>query len=154
MQNEREPRQGAWHLRQSYYSNHRDWTHDTQQQYIETMMDQNKGFDLVSVHVYPSADLYRFNLSPSELFQYTVNQMKQRNRTMFLGEFGVPLPDRHNKSSPIYGFTKEMVEIVKNEDVLANYWVWEFPNQNNSMSIYPGLDDDTIRVLQSSSIAE
>ena len=75
--------------------------------------------------------------------------MKQRNRTMFLGEFGVHLPDRHNKSSPIYGFTKKMVEIVKNEDVLANYWIWEFPNQNDSFSIYPGLDDDTIRVLQS-----
>ena len=143
------PRQGAWHLRQSYYSKHRDWTHDTQQQYIETMMDQNIGFDLVSVHLYPSADLHRFNLSPSELFQYTVNQMKQRNRTMFLGEFGVHLPDRHNKLSPIYGFTKKMVEIVKNEDVLANYWIWEFPNQNDSFSIYPGLDDDTIRVLQS-----
>ena len=51
----------------------------------------------------------------------------------------------------MYDFTKEMVEIIKNEhDMLgANYWIWEFPNQNNSMSIYPGLDDDTIRVLQS-----
>jgi hypothetical protein len=84
--------------------------------------------------------------------------MKQRNKSVFLGEFGVHLPDRRNQSSPIYTFTKEMVHIITKENhksdinkhavLLGLYWIWEFPNQNSSFSIYPGLDDDTISVLQ------
>ena len=53
------PRTDAFHLRQSYYSKHRDWTHDTQQEYIQTILDQNQGFDLISMHLYPSPDSYR-----------------------------------------------------------------------------------------------
>jgi hypothetical protein len=46
-------------------------------------------------------------------------------KAVYLGEFGVSLPDRHNASSPIYAFTQEMLAAAQSSGAaLATLWTW------------------------------
>lgn len=44
------PRQGAWHLAQSYYAPQRDWGLDTEAQFTESVATQSAGCDIISYH--------------------------------------------------------------------------------------------------------
>jgi len=73
--------------------------------------------------------------------------LKSSNQSVYVGEFGVKLPDRRDSHSRFYNYTRDMIQMVREENLLATYWVWEFPDQNSTWSIYPGKDDETIDVL-------
>jgi hypothetical protein len=149
-------RPSAAHLRSSYSSPSRDWTKDTLEEFSKSFVDQCAGCDLCSVHIYPGADNQRFG-SPHE---YSLLDAAGKalaavgTKRVYLGEFGVPLPDRHNTSAPTYNYTEEMLAHMRDQmpsqqaPMLATYWQWMAPNQAATWSLFPGKDDRTIRLLQ------
>ena len=146
-------RRNAWHLRQSYYERERDWDDDTREEYLQTVRDQSKCCNLISMHVYPKGGSWRWNnvsVSVVDVVRFTSRMIMSTNQSVYVGEFGVSLPDRRNEQSIDYNFTQEIVVTVREEEqiALATYWVWEFPGQSSTWSIGPGLDEATIRVLQ------
>ena len=146
------PRPSAWHVRHSYDRRQRDWTADTQQEFTQTLFDQNSGCDLISVHMYPGKDNTRWHMSASELLSFTIQTVRSQsssNQSVYLGEFGISLPDRRNVSSSTCNFTANLLQIVRTEGILATYWVWEFEGQEHTWSIgMDGLDQRTIDELR------
>lgn len=149
-------RPAAEHLRSSYSLPSRDWTKDSIDEFSKNFVDQCAGCDLCSVHIYPGADNQRFG-SPHEysLLDAAGEALAagNNNKRVYLGEFGVPLPDRHNASAPRYNFTQDILAHMRDQPaqlapVLATYWQWMAPNQATTWSLFPGKDDRTIRLLQ------
>jgi hypothetical protein len=152
------PRPNAEHLRASYHEPQRDWSLDNTTQFQTNVLDTCEGCDLCSLHVYPSATNRRWNL-PNEWSLLDVaaaalnkNQELTQKR-LYVGEFGVSLPDRHNSSASDCNFTAGMVAHMQTmpagaAPVLATYWQWMAPNQAATWSIFPGQDEHTIGILQ------
>jgi hypothetical protein len=149
-------RPSAWHLRNSYFLKNRNWSKDTQKEYIQTIIDQNECCNFISMHLYPGIDNIRWNMSTSQVLKYTIETIKNKfgeQKQIYLGEFGVSLPDRRNPSSLNYNFTSEILNVVKEEVLLATYWVWQFQGQLTTMSIEAnGLDEHTINELRSANV--
>lgn len=160
------PRPAAHHLALSYHQKQRDWTLDTEAELVEVLQLFHRDLDLISVHIYPgppscaidpslpTCDNYRFGKSPSYLLSVAARAAAASGKTVYLGEFGLSLPDRRNSSSLIYNFTEQMLESAKSVGVsLATYWTWEDANQAGSYGIFPanetGTNDaQTIQMLQ------
>ena len=142
-------RPSAEHLRRSYHSPHRDWGADSRQDFQTNFRDICKYCELCSVHVYPGAQNQRWGLREVDLVNVAAQAVQnQSTQSVYLGEFGVSLPDRHDVSSLSYNFTASMLSHAKSAAKLATYWVWMFPGQNLTWSIYPGQDQRTINILQ------
>lgn len=150
------PRQGAWHLSQSYHEQQRDWSMDSVQQFEHIVRIQSSGCDLISYHYYGGEDNKRFgpatctgNRAPctsktecclgeatsAVLFHYLVTAAKKAGKQWYIGEFGTTSPaDRR--------FTLELLSQLRQVPpmegpVLATMWVWEFGGSQPNISISP-----------------
>ena len=164
------PRGSAWHLRESYHAPRRDWSADTQQQFEQTIGDQNAAVDVVSVHVYPNAQNVRPKWTPpiaqpSGLVAAAASAAFAHGKGFYLGEFGVQVADRPyiNKTADgkAYAYFSRAIDAVaaaaadkvrpKGAFVGSTTWVWEFtsnPPNNDTWSLWPGRDDPMIATMQ------
>ena len=162
------PRGAAHHLALSYNAPQRDWTADSAAQLQSVLTLTHRDLDLISVHIYPgpaacaasstpsaqSCPNYRWGTQPWDLLAVAADAAAASGKAVYLGEFGVSLPDRHNASSPIYNFTERMLTAAQQHGVqLATLWSWELGAQNATYAIYPANatsqnDARTIRALQ------
>ena len=150
------PRPAAHHLALSYHAAARDWTKDTEEELVQVLDLFHTGLDLICVHIYPGDPLcvetptlpqcesaYRFGHGPTYLLSVAAKaaaMAKPKQKFVYLGEFGTPLPDRHNASSPLYNFTVDMLDAAKKLNApgtLATYWSWEDANQVDTWGIFP-----------------
>ena len=103
------------------------------------------GLDLESLHVYPSVENFRFGKQPGYMLSIAAKAARAAStasakKAVYLGEFGVSLPDRHNASSPIFNFTRDMLAAAAASSVrLATYWAWEDANQRQTWGIWGAL---------------
>ena len=160
------PRPAAHHLALSYRERQRDWTKDTEDELVSVLQLFHTSLDLISVHIYPgpptcvadpsaaSCDNYRFSHTPPYLLQVAARAAAASGKGVYLGEFGVSLPDRRDSSSPIYNFTQQMLEAAQDAHVsLATLWAWEYANQAQTYGLFPPdgtsrNDERTIQALQ------
>ena len=149
------PRPAAHHLALSYHAAARDWTKDTEEELVQVLDLFHTDLDLICVHIYPGDPLcvetptlhqcesYRFGHGPTYLLSVVAKaaaMAKPKQKFVYLGEFGTPLPDRHNASSPLYNFTMDMLDAAKKLNApgtLATYWSWEDDHQVNTWGIFP-----------------
>lgn len=155
------PRPAAHHLALSYNGEQRDWTKDTEQELIDVLQLFHTDLDLISVHIYPgppscvsnpsppTCDNYRFGQPPPYLLRVAAKAAAASRKQLYLGEFGLTLPDRHNTSSPIFNFVEEMLAAAKDSGAsLATLWTWEDENQAQTYGVFPKSDVHTVQVLQ------
>ena len=194
------PRSAAHHLARSYHAPQRDWTNDTEAELQAVLQLGHTGLDLMSLHVYPNLDNFRFGKPPGycelqhkcqllcifnirddgELplknddfaLKMAIHFCNSRyllsiaakaasaastatmKKRVYLGEFGVPLPDRRDAASPIFDFTRDMLAAAAENSVqLATYWSWEDANQRQTYGLFPANatarnDEHTIQLLQ------
>eukprot|EP01046_Picozoa_sp_COSAG06_P097427 COSAG06_NODE_43538_length_371_cov_0.750000_1_plen_105_part_10 len=76
-------------------------------------------------------DNYRWGQPPSYLLHVAARAAAAATaagggskKAVYLGEFGVSLPDRHNASSPIYGFAEMLAAAQSSGAALATLWTW------------------------------
>ena len=161
------PRPSAKHLALSYPSHQVDWTKDTEQELVEVLQLFHTGLDLISVHIYPgpaacaadpsppTCDNYRFGRPPPYLLHVAAKAAAASGKALYLGEFGLSLPDRRDPSSPIYNFTEQMLDAAQSAGAaLATIWSWEDSNQAQTYGLFPANETDqndarTIQALQS-----
>ena len=161
------PRPSAKHLALSYPSHRVDWTKDTEQELVEVLQLFHTGLDLISVHIYPgpaacaadpsppTCDNYRFGRPPPYLLHVAAKAAAASGKALYLGEFGLSLPDRRDPSSPIYNFTEQMLDAAQSAGAaLATIWAWEDSNQAQTYGLFPANETDqndarTIQALQS-----
>ena len=161
------PRPSAKHLALSYQKHQGpDWTKDTEEELVEVLQLFHTGLDLISVHIYPGpaacvADPsppicgeYRFGHPPPYLLSVAAEAAAASGKQLYLGEFGVSLPDRRDPSSPIYNFTEQMLDAAQSAGAtLATIWSWEDANQAQTYGLFPANETDqndarTIHALQ------
>ena len=161
------PRPSAKHLALSYQKHQGpDWTKDTEEELVEVLQLFHTGLDLISVHIYPgpascvanpsppTCDNYRFGHPPPYLLSVAARAAAASGKHLYLGEFGVSLPDRRDPSSPIYNFAEQMLEAAQSAGAaLATIWSWEDANQVQTYGLFPANETDqndarTIRALQ------
>ena len=153
------PRPAASHLARSYRAPQRDWTKDTEAELQAVLQLTHTGLDLVSLHVYPGPDNARFGKPPGFLLSVAAKAASAAStasmkKGVYLGEFGVSLPDRRNASSPTFNFTRDMLAAAAGSSAqLATYWAWEDANQRQTFGLFPPNataqnDEHTIHVLQ------
>ena len=153
------PRPAAQHLARSYHAPQRDWTNDTEVELQEVLQLQHTGLDLISLHIYAHPDNYRFGKPPAYLLSIAAKAASAAStatmqKRVYLGEFGESLPDRRDAASPIFNFTRDMLEAAAEASVqLVTYWTWEYRWQRQTWALYPANatarnDEHTIQVLQ------
>ena len=139
------PRPAALHLARSYHAPHRDWTNDTEAELQAVLQLAHTGLDLVSLHVYPSRENFRFGKQPGYLLSIaakaaSATSTASMKKGVYLGEFGVPLPDRHDATSPIFNFTSDMLAAAADASVqIATYWTWEDGTQRQTWGLCSNL---------------
>jgi hypothetical protein len=164
------PRPAAKHLAHSYHKRQTDWTKDTEGELVEVLQLFHTGLDLISVHIYPGpaacvadpssakCENYRFGQPPRYLLQVAAKAAEASGKALYLGEFGLSLPDRRDPSSPIYNFTEQMLGAAQNAGaMLATIWAWEDSNQVQTYGLFPANETDrndarTIRALQAAAV--
>jgi len=171
------PRPAAHHLALSYHAAQRDWTKDTEAELQAVLELCHSGLDLISVHIYPTPDNYRFGKGPEYLLGIAAKAAAAGpGKVVYLGEFGLPLFNfqnwshtaghtagpglpagaslRHNRTSPLFNFTRDMLSAAAQASVqLATYWAWEDDHQLQTYGIFPPNataqnDEHTIEVLR------
>eukprot|EP01048_Picozoa_sp_COSAG05_P000978 COSAG05_NODE_31_length_28416_cov_170.150652_1_plen_1216_part_10 len=160
------PRPSAKHLALSYHKHQTDWTKDTEEELVEVLQLFHTGLDLISLHIYPgpaacvadpsapTCNNYRFGQPPPYLVHVAAKAATASGKLLYLGEFGVSLPDRRDPSSPIYNFTEQMLGAAQNAGAtLATIWAWEDDHQAQTYGIFPANETDqndarTIRALR------
>ena len=82
------------------------------------------GLDLVSLHIYPSPDNYRFGKPPGHLLAVAA-KAASATRGVYLGEFGVSLPDQARRGVTAVQLHRDMlVAAAQGQVQLATYWTW------------------------------
>ena len=147
---------------------------DTEEELVEVLQLFHTGLDLISVHIDiypgpaacvadpspPTCDNYRFGQPPPYLLRVAAQAAAASGKLLYLGEFGVSLPDRRDPASPIYNFTEEMLDAAQSAGVtLATIWSWEDANQAQSYGLFPANATDqndarTIKALQATATSQ
>jgi hypothetical protein len=161
-------RTSAQHLRASYTLPDRDWTNDTFAEFVDNFADIHACCEWASVHIYAD-DGGRWgggqgggaaNASDLILFaQQAAAQVSAKRGSpllLYLGEYGeLPGPDGLAAPRPFVGAVLDVLAStapgspggpppppgVAGQTALATIWVWEYPGQNVSYSLYPGLTE-------------
>lgn len=149
------PRQSAEHLRRSYYKPVRDWTNDTRDEFEKNLIDVNKPFDLISVHLYAvHGGNLRFNISTdpnnADLLRIIKHTADRAGKALYLGEFGDPVPGERL-------YTRNALQVIVEARVqVATLWVWEFYATSATVpanfSLVPGRDNRMIECMQSANM--
>jgi hypothetical protein len=149
------PRRNAEHLRRSYYKPARDWRNDTLEEFKENLIDINRPIDIMSVHLYAvHGDNLRFNISTdpnnADLLKIIKQTADQSGKTLYLGEFGDPLPGARL-------YTRNALQVIVETRIeVSTVWVWEFYQFNatvpSNFSLIPGRDDQIIKCIESANL--
>jgi hypothetical protein len=149
------PRRAAEHLRArpEWTTGHADFRLDTPEQFEKYLEDVHAGYDIVSVHIYPTPENARFGKNDPRSFDTFDLAMKVARRTgkkIYIGEFGDP----DGQSESPQSFTARMLQhIGATRPDYASPWAWEFyqfstfhtrDTAASRSSLGPGLTDATI----------
>jgi hypothetical protein len=117
------PRPGAAHLaeRSEFSPSGPDWTPDTAEEMADHLVAVHSPFDIISVHIYPSADDDRYGRPSGEQYRLVADAQSAATaagKPLFIGEFG------DTGATP---FMRGVLDqIVENRVAYAAIWVWEF----------------------------
>ena len=143
------PRPSATHLAQrpDWSAGGADWTADSAEEFRRNLLETQRDFSVVSIHVYPQDA--RFAKSPAELIRFAGDIVHAAGKKLFVGEFG------DTTASP---FMRQALAAV--EDGAADYgaiWIWEFYQSStfatgdtgpSSYTVEPGLRGGILGLLR------
>jgi hypothetical protein len=152
-------RPAAYHLRHQpeFAPSGPDWTPDTPAEFDEYLREVHAPFDIVTVHIYPSADENRFNRPEGHQYELVADaaaSAKAAGKPLFVGEFG------DTEATP---FMRGLLREIADAHVdYAAIWVWEFyqtatfrthDTEATRYSVEPGYSDPLIALLRQSETA-
>lgn len=154
------PRKQAMHLVWSYHDRNRDWTPDTEAQFLYYLNWTSFWCcDLVSVHYYASSDATRFgNANPDNatLLPIMLSAMATHThwgtlRQLYIGEFGDCRPNVTDTNFE-QSFLTNLAAAPPGTAALATIWVWMFDaftkTEPYPCSKWPGQHMQSIELLR------
>jgi len=118
------------------------WKKDSESQFCEILARDNPvGFDVISVHIYPSSKGY-FGAAghDSDAIVNAVSKCSKRvGKPIFVGEFGASEKDADSDPDGVSGsFRKIYGALMKNKIYFSALWVFDFQYQERTHNVTSG----------------
>ena len=120
------------------------WGTDTQEQWLEMMVQQNTAVDIISIHHYEAPKCWfdkknctnDFHSPGGNLFQFAAVKAAAVGKALFVGEFGGPNPTFTGPTKANQSFPTALLDYqVQAGDVflLSTIWAWSCPSHRKDM---------------------
>jgi len=123
------PRPSAFHN-----SKEKSWKRDSKRQFEEILLRDNPDpFDTLCVHVYAKPDYPAQAKDPADLIQTLRHLSARAGKSLFIGEFGVPLTFGNDEEQRRF---EELVNAIETHEVpLSAFWVFDYTGQDKDWNV-------------------